>query len=69
MNRLGLHDLIEPINKNLEFQLQDPFLLYRNGKGKQPTTMPDCQIYISSGWLGRKTGFTVPFSARGKNLK
>ncbi|ELU15073.1 hypothetical protein CAPTEDRAFT_65950, partial [Capitella teleta] len=29
LNRLGLHDLLEPINKNLEFQLQDPFLLYR----------------------------------------
>ena len=33
LNRLGLNDLIEPINRNLEFQLQDPFLLYRNEKG------------------------------------
>lgn len=33
INRLHLNDLIEPINKNLEFQLQDPFLLYRNEKG------------------------------------
>jgi len=33
INRLGLNDLIEPINKKLEFQLQDPFLLYRTSKG------------------------------------
>ena len=32
LNRLGLNDMIEPINKHLEFQLQDPFLLYRNGQ-------------------------------------
>jgi hypothetical protein len=35
LNRLGFNDLIEPINKNLEFQLQDPFLLYRNEKGNE----------------------------------
>jgi len=34
INRLGLNDLIEPINKQLEFQLQDPFLLYRTAKGE-----------------------------------
>ncbi|XP_062585655.1 mRNA-decapping enzyme 1A-like [Saccostrea cucullata] len=32
LNRLGLNNLIEPITKDLEFQLQDPFLLYRNTK-------------------------------------
>ena len=32
LNRLGLNNLIEPIAKDLEFQLQDPFLLYRNAK-------------------------------------
>ncbi|KAK3601718.1 hypothetical protein CHS0354_016078 [Potamilus streckersoni] len=32
LNRLGLNNLIEPITKDLEFQLQDPFLLYRNAK-------------------------------------
>ncbi|KAL4226361.1 mRNA-decapping enzyme 1B [Mactra antiquata] len=32
LNRLGLKNLIEPITKDLEFQQQDPFLLYRNGK-------------------------------------
>ncbi|XP_064604470.1 mRNA-decapping enzyme 1B-like isoform X2 [Liolophura sinensis] len=32
LNRLGLNNLIEPIIKDLEFQLQDPFLLYRNTK-------------------------------------
>uniref|UniRef100_A0A8C6VWP2 5'-(N(7)-methylguanosine 5'-triphospho)-[mRNA] hydrolase n=1 Tax=Nothobranchius furzeri TaxID=105023 RepID=A0A8C6VWP2_NOTFU len=31
MNRLSAQNLVEPINKDLEFQLQDPFLLYRNG--------------------------------------
>ncbi|XP_047223122.1 mRNA-decapping enzyme 1A isoform X1 [Girardinichthys multiradiatus] len=31
MNRLSTANLVEPINKDLEFQLQDPFLLYRNG--------------------------------------
>ncbi|XP_067907831.1 mRNA-decapping enzyme 1A isoform X2 [Heterodontus francisci] len=30
MNRLNMTNLVEPINKDLEFQLQDPFLLYRN---------------------------------------
>ncbi|MBN3280464.1 DCP1A enzyme, partial [Polyodon spathula] len=30
MNRLNMKNLVEPINKDLEFQLQDPFLLYRN---------------------------------------
>lgn len=37
LNRLGLNDMIEPINRNLEFQLQDPFLLYRNGQGEVMT--------------------------------
>ena len=32
LNRLGLTNQIEPITKELEFQLQDPFLLYRNSK-------------------------------------
>lgn len=30
MNRLNMKNLVEPINKDLEFQFQDPFLLYRN---------------------------------------
>ncbi|XP_021422231.2 mRNA-decapping enzyme 1A isoform X1 [Oncorhynchus mykiss] len=30
MNRLSTENLVEPINKDLEFQLQDPFLLYKN---------------------------------------
>ncbi|XP_059379453.1 mRNA-decapping enzyme 1A-like isoform X2 [Carassius carassius] len=30
MNRLSTENLVEPINKELDFQLQDPFLLYRN---------------------------------------
>ena len=34
LNRLGLNNLIEPITKDLEFQQQDPFLLYRNAKSK-----------------------------------
>ncbi|KAM4722739.1 LOW QUALITY PROTEIN: mRNA-decapping enzyme 1A [Rhinophrynus dorsalis] len=31
MNRLNMHNLVEPVNKDLEFQLHEPFLLYRNG--------------------------------------
>nr|XP_014342134.1 PREDICTED: mRNA-decapping enzyme 1A isoform X1 [Latimeria chalumnae] len=30
MNRLSMHNLVEPVNKDLEFQPQEPFLLYRN---------------------------------------
>ncbi|XP_072528951.1 mRNA-decapping enzyme 1B [Salminus brasiliensis] len=30
MNRLSMDNLTEPITKDLDFQLQDPFLLYRN---------------------------------------
>ncbi|KAM9324453.1 mRNA-decapping enzyme 1A [Gastrophryne carolinensis] len=30
MNRLNMQNLVEPINKDLEFQLHEPFLLYRN---------------------------------------
>ncbi|ESO89821.1 hypothetical protein LOTGIDRAFT_77631, partial [Lottia gigantea] len=32
LNRLGLQNLIEPFTKTLEFQVQEPFLLYRNDK-------------------------------------
>ncbi|ESO06463.1 hypothetical protein HELRODRAFT_160635 [Helobdella robusta] len=34
INRLYLQDLIEPINTNLEFQLQEPFLLYKDSRNK-----------------------------------
>ncbi|OCT58065.1 mRNA-decapping enzyme 1A isoform X1 [Xenopus laevis] len=30
MNRLNMHNLVEPMNKDLELQLHEPFLLYRN---------------------------------------
>ncbi|NXY32258.1 DCP1A enzyme, partial [Pomatorhinus ruficollis] len=30
VNRLNMHNLVEPVNKDLEFQLHEPFLLYRN---------------------------------------
>lgn len=32
MNRLNMQNLTEPITKDLDFQLQDPFLLYRNAR-------------------------------------
>ncbi|XP_035676520.1 mRNA-decapping enzyme 1A-like [Branchiostoma floridae] len=32
VNRLSMNNLTEPITKDLEFQLQDPFLLYRNAQ-------------------------------------
>ncbi|XP_034019843.1 mRNA-decapping enzyme 1B-like [Thalassophryne amazonica] len=31
-NRLSMENLTEPITKDLDFQLQDPFLLYRNAR-------------------------------------
>ncbi|NWW91639.1 DCP1A enzyme, partial [Rhynochetos jubatus] len=30
VNRLNMRNLVEPVNKDLEFQLHEPFLLYRN---------------------------------------
>uniref|UniRef100_A0A8C7H195 5'-(N(7)-methylguanosine 5'-triphospho)-[mRNA] hydrolase n=1 Tax=Oncorhynchus kisutch TaxID=8019 RepID=A0A8C7H195_ONCKI len=36
MNRLSMENLTEPITKDLDFQLQDPFLLYRNARCKSP---------------------------------
>jgi len=30
MNRLSMNNLVEPVTKDLDFQLQTPFLLYRN---------------------------------------
>ncbi|NXX89386.1 DCP1A enzyme, partial [Centropus bengalensis] len=30
VNRLNMNNLVEPVNKDLEFQLHEPFLLYRN---------------------------------------
>ncbi|XP_077566024.1 mRNA-decapping enzyme 1B isoform X2 [Stigmatopora nigra] len=32
MNRLSMENLNEPITKDLDFQVQDPFLLYRNAR-------------------------------------
>lgn len=37
MNRLSMENLTEPITKDLDFQLQDPFLLYRNARCKKKT--------------------------------
>uniref|UniRef100_A0A3B3ZLP7 5'-(N(7)-methylguanosine 5'-triphospho)-[mRNA] hydrolase n=1 Tax=Periophthalmus magnuspinnatus TaxID=409849 RepID=A0A3B3ZLP7_9GOBI len=37
MNRLSMENLTEPITKDLDFQLQDPFLLYRNLKMRRST--------------------------------
>lgn len=33
MNRLNMDNLVEPVTKELDFQLQTPFLLYRNHTG------------------------------------
>ena len=33
MNRLSMDNLVEPVTKELDFQLQSPFLLYRNNVG------------------------------------
>ena len=34
MNRLNMNNMMEPITNNMEFKLQDPFLLYRNNASK-----------------------------------
>uniref|UniRef100_A0A8C5HFQ6 5'-(N(7)-methylguanosine 5'-triphospho)-[mRNA] hydrolase n=1 Tax=Gouania willdenowi TaxID=441366 RepID=A0A8C5HFQ6_GOUWI len=39
MNRLSMENLTEPITKDLDFQLQDPFLLYRNARRKSKKHM------------------------------
>ncbi|MBN3311234.1 DCP1A enzyme, partial [Amia calva] len=41
MNRLNMKNLVEPINKDLEFQLQDPFLLYRNSNRPKQITVEE----------------------------
>lgn len=49
MNRLSMENLTEPITKDLDFQLQDPFLLYRNArcKGKpDQKTLTDTFLYV-----------------------
>ncbi|KAI0221835.1 hypothetical protein LSAT2_026906 [Lamellibrachia satsuma] len=53
LNRLGLNDLVEPINRNLEFQLQDPFLLYRNDQGSlNSCTEPEQLTPVAMGLVG-----------------
>uniref|UniRef100_A0A2K5Z9L6 5'-(N(7)-methylguanosine 5'-triphospho)-[mRNA] hydrolase n=1 Tax=Mandrillus leucophaeus TaxID=9568 RepID=A0A2K5Z9L6_MANLE len=37
MNRLSMENRTEPITKDLDFQLQDPFLLYRNARCDEET--------------------------------
>lgn len=34
MNRLSTNNLIEPVSKGIELQLKEPFLLYRNARGR-----------------------------------
>ncbi|KAG8223697.1 hypothetical protein J437_LFUL004062 [Ladona fulva] len=34
MNRLNTNNLVEPVSNGLDFQLQEPFLLYRNAKSR-----------------------------------
>lgn len=40
MNRLSMENRTEPITKDLDFQLQDPFLLYRNAR---------CEFFLMNG--------------------
>ncbi|MED6248988.1 mRNA-decapping enzyme 1B [Ataeniobius toweri] len=44
MNRLRMENLTEPITKDLDFQLQDPFLLYRNAR----LVPPHCELFYLS---------------------
>uniref|UniRef100_A0A452RSI7 5'-(N(7)-methylguanosine 5'-triphospho)-[mRNA] hydrolase n=1 Tax=Ursus americanus TaxID=9643 RepID=A0A452RSI7_URSAM len=41
MNRLSMENRTEPITKDLDFQLQDPFLLYRNARYSPLSREPD----------------------------
>ncbi|XP_010764181.1 mRNA-decapping enzyme 1A [Notothenia coriiceps] len=56
MNRLSTENLVEPINKDLEFQLQDPFLLYRNGNCEYFAQVGETD---ASAELNLKTAFTA----------
>ncbi|KAI4901089.1 hypothetical protein NFI96_032607, partial [Prochilodus magdalenae] len=52
MNRLSMDNLTEPITKDLDFQLQDPFLLYRNARfsvlqSSVPTACPTVPLSYS----------------------
>ncbi|CAG03248.1 unnamed protein product, partial [Tetraodon nigroviridis] len=52
MNRLSTENLVEPINRDLEFQLQDPFLLYRKGNcraAETPSQSTERRFVRSSG--------------------
>uniref|UniRef100_A0A8C9G7X3 5'-(N(7)-methylguanosine 5'-triphospho)-[mRNA] hydrolase n=1 Tax=Pavo cristatus TaxID=9049 RepID=A0A8C9G7X3_PAVCR len=44
MNRLSMENRTEPITKDLDFQLQDPFLLYRNARCKYLIQTPVPQL-------------------------
>lgn len=46
MNRLSTENLVEPINRDLEFQLQDPFLLYRKGNCEYYVYCTEGRIYV-----------------------
>ncbi|RXN17827.1 mRNA-decapping enzyme 1B-like protein [Labeo rohita] len=46
LNRLSMDNLTEPITKDLDFQLQHPFLLYRNARFSCQHHRPDQPILI-----------------------
>lgn len=46
MNRLSMENLTEPITKDLDFQLQDPFLLYRNARCKEKDKQMNTQTHF-----------------------
>uniref|UniRef100_A0A3Q3JN29 5'-(N(7)-methylguanosine 5'-triphospho)-[mRNA] hydrolase n=1 Tax=Monopterus albus TaxID=43700 RepID=A0A3Q3JN29_MONAL len=47
MNRLSMENLTEPITKDLDFQLQDPFLLYRNARCKEKETQIHTDVPVN----------------------
>lgn len=50
MNRLSMENRTEPITKDLDFQLQDPFLLYRNARCKYVICWVKCwrgELFLS----------------------
>nr|CAG4642856.1 EOG090X0FII [Evadne anonyx] len=48
MNRLSTENLVEPITKDLEIQLQTPFLLYKNAKRLVPVEINGVWFYEES---------------------
>uniref|UniRef100_A0A3B3ZLI2 5'-(N(7)-methylguanosine 5'-triphospho)-[mRNA] hydrolase n=1 Tax=Periophthalmus magnuspinnatus TaxID=409849 RepID=A0A3B3ZLI2_9GOBI len=59
MNRLSMENLTEPITKDLDFQLQDPFLLYRNARCKDCTHTLGTHTHTHTPLQGAQYGLEI----------